>query len=427
VGRDFVVGDVVDRRYALRREIDRGGIGAVFEAEHLVTTRMVALKLLRDDFLGNPEATRRLLREAKALTLARHPNVVAALDAGTAEGGGPYLAMELVEGRTLAGILTTKGRIDATDAVLVGVQLCDAMAFAHARGVVHRDIKPSNLFVAKSERGTETVKLYDFGVAALRGDAVSPNEAKITQQGSVVGTPEYMAPEQLLGKAEVDHRADQYAIAATLYECLSGHAPYEGTYGEILLAAQTRRPAPLAERCPELPAALPLVIERALSKEPEARFPGVRELASALLDAGRPARGFTSLLGIRRDAPPPLPRSPQPEAAPVAPRGRRKHARAPYVTPVRVLRADGGSVDGRSEDISEGGMLVIAERPCQNGESVQIRFALPISGRIVTLNAVARWVRMARGTGALGLELAEPPADACREIADYVTAMGGEL
>jgi serine/threonine-protein kinase len=248
VGHDFAVGDIVDRRYALRREIDRGGIGAVFEAEHLVTTRMVALKLLRAEYLGNPEATKRLLREAKALTLARHPNVVAALDAGTTDGDRPYLAMELVEGRTIAGILTTKGRIDPIDAVLVGVQLCDAMTFAHSRGVVHRDIKPSNVFVAKSERGTETVKLFDFGVAALRGEAAAPGEAKITQQGAVIGTPEYMAPEQLLGNTEVDHRADQYAIAATLYECLSGHAPYEGSYGEILLAAQTRSPRRHAAR-----------------------------------------------------------------------------------------------------------------------------------------------------------------------------------
>ena len=425
---DYSIGQIVDRRYVLRREIDRGGIGAVYEAEHRVTRRSVAIKLLKPEYLGNPEATARLLREGKALTLARHPNVVAALDAGDVESGGPYVVTELVEGRTLAGILAARGRIDIVDSVLVGVQLCDALASAHERGVVHRDVKPSNIFVARSERGNEIVKVFDFGVAALSGEAAGPDEPKITRQGSVVGTPEYMAPEQLMGKG-VDQRADQYAIAATLYECLCGATPYEGTYGEILLAAQTREPEPLAARCPEAPAALVRAIERALSKEPERRFADARELASALIESARPTRGYTSLLGIRRVAPPPLPlRAGAGEAAPAAgPQGRRKHARAPYVTPVRLVRADGSTIDGRSEDVSEGGMLLLTERPCENAERVRIRFALPVSGKIVMLDATTRWMRMARGTGALGLEFAELTGESRSEIAQYVAAMGGEM
>src|SRR6185436_2352458 len=174
------------------------GIAAVFEAEHLFTGRSVAVKLLNGKHSGNTESRERLLREARALTLARHPNVVSVLDAGKLDDDMPYLVMELIEGRTLAGILAARQRLAVADAVRVAIQLCEALSAIHERGVVHRDIKPSNVFVARDEIGREVVKLFDFGIATLSGAAPGVADKKLTQIGAVIGTPEYMSPEQLI-------------------------------------------------------------------------------------------------------------------------------------------------------------------------------------------------------------------------------------
>lgn len=435
VFREPAVGDVIDRRYELRREIDRGGIGAVFEAYHLLTTRSVAIKMLTADHSSNSESHSRLLREAKALTMARHPNVVAVLDAGTTENDAPYLVMELIEGRTLSGILASRQRLGVSDTLQVGIQLCHALACVHERGIVHRDVKPSNLFLARNEIGEEVLKVFDFGVAALSHEAeVVAATAKLTQQGALLGTPEYMAPEQLLGRPP-DPRSDIYSIGVTLYECLTGTVPFEGNFGEILLRASTERPRPVTAHCRDLPAALSAVIDRALSKDPGHRFPDARSLARALTEASDRPFGHSSLLGIRRVVPPPLPPEARPPRAPggltppplpaVVPR--RRYARAPYVTPVSIARRDGLTIDGHSEDISEGGMLVLTEQPCNSDHTVTIRFALPGTGKLISVQASARWVRTARGTGAAGLEFQSLPEAARCAIRDYVAMMGGRI
>jgi eukaryotic-like serine/threonine-protein kinase len=472
--RDPNVGDLVDRRYALKREIDRGGIGAVFEAEHRYTGRAVAIKLLTAEHAQNPESQERLLREGRALTLARHPNVVMALDAGTTETGAPYLVMELVEGRTLAGLLTSRQRIPAVDAVRVAIQLCDALAFAHERGIVHRDIKPSNLFVCRNDVGQETVKLFDFGIASLGGESELRTQPKLTQQGSVLGTPEYMAPEQLFAKPGVDQRSDLYAVGVTLFECLCGVVPFEGNYAEVLVKVSTQGTPDLRSRCPDVAPPLAGAVQTALAKEPAQRFANAREFGRALAATIERPHAPSTLLGIRR---PPLPPAPAPgpgalsmagrlplpaitgldaaraaatnprgrprppplppvTAAPVVPAAvpaaqdaaqRRRFARAPYVTPVRIVQQDGRSIDGKSEDISEGGLLVMADRACGAAEQVEIRFALPTTGRIVGCRAIARWVRTVRGTGALGLQFQDLADEVRAGIRQYVTAMGGEL
>jgi len=222
------VGSVVDRRYRLKREIARGGAGAVFEAEHLYTSRPVAIKLLIAEQAEASESRQRLLLEARALSVARHPGIVLGLDAGETEDGTPYLVMELLEGRTLEGILAVRRRVAVADAVYIGMQLCDALAAAHERGILHRDIKPSNIFISRSESGREVTKIFDFGIARL-----PQQNLKITQQGAVLGTPEYMAPEQLLAQEDVDARCDIYALGVSLYEALAGTVPFEGNFGEV--------------------------------------------------------------------------------------------------------------------------------------------------------------------------------------------------
>jgi uncharacterized protein (TIGR02266 family) len=306
------------------------------------------------------------------------------------------------------------------------------MGAVHERGIVHRDIKPSNLFLARNEVGEEIIKLFDFGVAGLRNEVVAMPAPKLTQQGALLGTPEYMAPEQLLAKP-ADPRADIYSIGVTLYECLTGSVPFEGSFGEILLKASTEAVPALANRCSDASPALCAAIERALAKDPADRYADARAFARALQDASDQPLGQSSLLGIRRGRPPPLPpeaRAPRPLPAPglpAPPVPRRRYARAPYVTPVRIMQKDGVSVDGHSEDVSEGGMLVLTRQPCNNDQSVTIRFALPGTGRIVNLKATARWVRTARGTGAAGLEFLEMPDDIRGAIRDYVGMMGGKI
>ncbi|MEP7052571.1 MAG: serine/threonine-protein kinase, partial [Pseudomonadota bacterium] len=302
----------------MKREIARGGAGAVFEAVHLYTTRPVAIKLLIPEQLNATETRQRLLLEARALTVARHPGIVLGLDAGETDEGLPYLVMELLEGRTLEGILAVRRRIGVADAVYVGMQLCDALAAAHERGILHRDIKPSNVFISRTEAGREVTKVFDFGIAFL------PNQdQKITQQGAVLGTPEYMAPEQLLARDNVDARCDIYALGVSLYEALAGVVPFEGNFGEVLLKVSTQAMPSLVARVAQVPIELEQVIEKALARDPEDRFPTMRAFAEALSRVPTGDAQVSSLLGIRAGAPPVLPtlpmRSLQRGAVPPAP------------------------------------------------------------------------------------------------------------
>ncbi len=434
------IGATIDRRYLLKREIARGGAGAVFEAEHVYTKRSVALKLLVPEQRSSPEPRARLLREALALSAARHPGVVSALDAGETEDGTPYLVLELLEGRTLEGILAVRRRIAMAEAAWLGAALCDALAAAHRVGIIHRDIKPGNVFVARDEQGREVVKLFDFGVASI------PSESnKLTQVGGLLGTPEYMAPEQLLAR-DVDARTDLYALGVTLYECLTGAVPFEGNFGEVLLKVSTEPLPPLRKKVPEVSPEFAAAVERALSKEPEARYPDAPSFAAALRKAA-PVVAAGSLLGIRQ-GPPPMPvrgvasasspaaepgsratpAAPKPASAPVPPplpATRRRFPRAPYVTPVRIYHGD-KVLDGRSEDLSVGGLLVLAPQAFEQAEMVRVRFALPMTGKVIELAATARWVKAVRATGAVGLQFSALPAEAHEVIDRYVTMMGGE-
>jgi len=432
------IGTTVDRRYLLKREIARGGAGAVFEAEHIYTKRSVALKLLLPEQRAAPEPRARLLREALALSAARHPGVVAALDAGETDDGTPYLVLELLEGRSLEGILAVRRRIGAAEVAWVGAAVCEALAAAHRRGIIHRDIKPSNVFVARDEQGREVVKVFDFGVARVPAE-----KNKLTQDGALLGTPEYMAPEQLLAR-EVDGRTDLYAVGVTLYECLAGVVPFEGNFGEVLLKASTEAVPPLHKRVPELTPEFAAVVERALAREPDARFPDALAFAQALRKAA-PASAPGSLLGIRQ-GPPPIPPRPGaavatvatepartsmpgvPRPAPVPPPlppTRRRFPRAPYVTPVRIVH-DQLVLEGRSEDVSVGGLLVLAPQAFEQAQLVKVRFALPTTGRVIEIGATARWVKAAGIRGAVGLQFSALPADAHEVIDRYVTMMGGE-
>ncbi len=407
-------GERVDARYELRRELGRGGICTVYEALHAYTGRRVAVKLLNPEYAGNPDARTRLLREARALGALRHPNVIDILDAGLS-GDRPYVVTELLEGRTLEGLLAARQRLPVADAVAVVSQVLDGLSAAHAVGVVHRDVKPSNVLLVRGPTGDDLVRLLDFGIARVPPE---PGAAKLTAVETVLGTPEYMAPEQLLGRGDIDARADVYAAGVTLYECLAGTVPRVGTFQEVLVSLATA-PTPPSVRSvrPEVPAALAAVIDRCLARDPTARYADGADMGRALAATALGARHTRLMENIVPDA----------RAGDDTGAARRRYPRAPYSTPVRLV-LEGGVVDGRAEDISVGGMLVITPGAVPVGAAAQVRFALPTTGAMVTCAAEVRWVRQkagrAGGARAVGVEFVAPDDEVRAQLARYVALMG---
>lgn len=383
----------------IRRLIAETGLGAVYEARHRYTDRTVAIKRTRAGLASAPRVRERLLREARFLGGARHPGIVAVLDAGESPEGSPYMVMEMLEGRTLDGLLATRGALSVEEAVRIGSGVCEALAYAHARGVVHRDIKPSNVFLPP-EGVQGPVKVIDFGIASV---GVADASKKLTLADEILGTAEYMAPEQLLMEA-TDHRCDLYAVGVTLFECLTGEVPFPGSYPEVLVEVSTSKEAPSPRQIrPAIPEAVAEVVTRALARSPGDRFQ----------DAVSFARALEAALGQAAPAP-----------AGLAGQQRRRFRRAAYVTPIRVFGAQ-AVFDGRSEDISEGGLLLLGPQILQHDTPVRVRFASPLTGAIVTVAAMARWVRSARGgKGAIGVEFAAIEDSLRAEIARYVVLVG---
>ncbi len=404
---------VVDGRYRVIREIARGGVCTVFEATHTVMGRQVALKMLSKERRADPVAKERLLREARMLGAVAHPNLVLGLDAGVTREGEPYLVMELLQGRTLSGLLAARQQLGVRRTIQLGRALAAPLTATHQRGYVHRDLKPANVVIALSDSGEEVVKLLDFGIAREEH-----KERSLTIEGELIGTPEYMAPEQLMAE-EVDHRCDIYALGVTLYECLSGKVPFTGKFGEVLLKVSTSTPPPLSEAVPDVPAELARIIDKALARDRRDRYQSAGELAEALAKVERTLLGSneTSLRGAAQAAH---------DATALDGAQRRRFRRAPYVTPVRVIRPTGQTEDGRSEDLSEGGLLVLLESPSNREETVRVRFALPTTGRIIEVPAIAKWVRKVRDHGAVGLEFSELPESARNGIRQYVALMQGQ-
>jgi len=415
------LGAVVGERYALRRVLGRGAAAVVYAAEHVRVRRPVALKLPLTDPDQREMLSARLRRETDALARVRHPAIVDVIDAGESDGL-PFLVMELLEGRTLSGLIAARGRLQADEVVKVGVVLAEGLAAVHACGLAHRDVKPANVLVTRSP--VDQVHLCDFGVARALGPAALEG-GKLTQSGAIVGTPEYMAMEALIASDEADHRVDVYALGVMLFECLTGAVPFEGSLAQILQRATAARPPRVSDVRSDVPAALSALVARCLEHDPAARFATMLEVAAALRAC---MHGATHAIDLLRA---------EPDAATAAPPGvavanvatpsftaRREHARAPYMTVSSLQRQGEPARTARIEDISEGGVLLISEQTYTLGEIVRLRFSLPISGRVITLPATVRWTRKARTGPATGVGFTEL-ADAARaEIRQYVALMG---
>jgi serine/threonine protein kinase len=254
--------------------IGSGATGIVFRAEDTTLRRVVALKVLRPAIAANVESRRRFLREARATAAFDHDNILTIHQVGE-DHGVPWLAMKLLRGPSLKDRLGSGNDTLPTDQVLrIGAEVADALAVAHAGGLVHRDIKPSNILL---EEGTERVKLIDFGLALVNDD-----EGQLTRTGCVVGTPAYMAPEQADGLS-VDHRSDLYALGCVLYRCCTGRLPFEGqTFIQVFYAQRTKDAIPPRELVPTIAPELNDLIMKLIAKEAADRPQSALEVRDAL-------------------------------------------------------------------------------------------------------------------------------------------------
>ena len=230
---DARIGTVIDGRYRVMSLIAKGGMGAIYEAEHMALGKIVAQKVILPEYAGNGEVRARFEREAMASSKLHHPNVVSSLDFGSLEDGSAYLVMERVPGYALSEMLE-HGSISYRRAVHIATQIADALVAAHAEGIIHRDLKPDNVMLVPRDDGTDLVKVLDFGIARVSSDDYkSTPGAGLTQVGTIVGTPGYMSLEQALGE-RVDVRTDLYALGVMLWEMITGKALFEGELSEII-------------------------------------------------------------------------------------------------------------------------------------------------------------------------------------------------
>ena len=267
-------------RYEIVDLLGEGSMGEVYRARDLRLGRDVALKVLRPELAADPERLGRFEREARAASALNHPNVVSLFDVGEHEGA-PYLVTELLEGETLRD-RCGRGRIPLSEALSIAAQIVEGLDAAHSKGIVHRDLKPENVFLLPGGR----VKVLDFGLAKLLEgeDGTGPGEnIVVTTAGTVLGTVEYMAPEQMRGQA-ADHRADLYSLGAVIFEMLAGHTPFQRkTSTETFQAILEEDPPALSKSGVKVPSGIEAALRRSLAKRPEERFASATEFGAALI------------------------------------------------------------------------------------------------------------------------------------------------
>jgi serine/threonine-protein kinase len=274
-------GQVLLGKYIVLGGLGAGSMGTVYEAENLSVGRHVALKILNPQFASNHEAALRFQREARAAAKIGHPNIVDILDMGRTDEGLPFIVMEFLEGRDLYNVLSDGVPLILARAVDIAIQVLEALGAAHAAGIVHRDIKPENVFLTQRGSRSEFVKLLDFGIAKFQ-DA-SEGSRRMTVDGTTLGTPMYMSPEQARGRPDIDARTDIYSVGVLLFEMLSGRPPYPGdNYNQIIVTIATEDAPSLLLAAPWIPGDLVEVVDRARACAREERFQSAAEFISAL-------------------------------------------------------------------------------------------------------------------------------------------------
>lgn len=280
-------GDLLAGKYRVERVLGSGGMGVVVAAVHEQLEQRVALKFVREEALDNQDAVQRFLREARASVKLKSEYAARVIDVGTLESGAPYMVMEYLEGSDLAAVLEEHGALSVESAVEWIVQACEAIAEAHAMGIIHRDIKPQNLFLARTVGGQAKVKVLDFGVS--KSMTASGGVGGLTQTRAMLGSPLYMSPEQMRSSRDVDARSDVWALGVVLYELLTRRWPFEAeSMPELCLKVVSDPPLPITAYR-DVPPLLVEVIAKCLEKDPLKRYANAAELAAALEPLAPPA------------------------------------------------------------------------------------------------------------------------------------------
>ena len=280
-----VVGAEIAGKYRVEGVLGQGGMGAVYVARNVMTGKRVAIKWLLPEHAAS-NTRERLLREAQIASSIDHPNVVDIYDVGEHQGG-LFLVMEYLRGKPLSDLLAERGRMDPDELIATLVPAMRGVHAAHMAGVIHRDLKPENIILSESD-GQIVPKVVDFGVSKMIGASSVPN-ASLTRTGALVGTPHYMALEQVDGSNDIDARTDVYAFGVLLYRALTGHYPFDGTsLGEVILKIGTKDAVPMRMLRPDLPPALDSVVLRALSRDRGKRFQDLEDLARSLVQFTTP-------------------------------------------------------------------------------------------------------------------------------------------
>ncbi len=270
------MGAVLLGKYRIESLIAEGGMGRVVRAQHVQLDQAVAIKVLLPEMVANPAIVQRFLREAQAAVKLRGEHVCRVIDVGKLADGTPYMVMEFLDGADLGAILKHYGRQDPQISVDMMLQACEGLAEAHQLGIIHRDVKPSNFFITRRPDGSPLLKILDFGIAS----APMGVESELTRTQAVIGTPSYMAPEQMRSARSADPRSDLWAMGVVMYQMVSGSRPFDSdSYSELCLKVGMDPTPPLAV---PLPDGLGAVILRCLEKAPEARYQNAAELAWAL-------------------------------------------------------------------------------------------------------------------------------------------------
>lgn len=312
IGKDPLIGMVIQDRYRIESLVAKGSMGVIYKATQQSIGRDVAIKVMHGYLVSDEESMKRYHKEAKAASRLNHPNITTVYDFGVLASGQPYIVMDLLQGKALSDILQQRGQLTPNQTMMVMNQVCQALTEAHARGVVHRDIKPENIVIEELPDGRNIhIKVVDFGIATFAADG-EDTIGKITKTGTVCGSPFYMSPEQCDG-GKVDKRSDLYSLGIVLFECLTGKVPFDSKDIYQVLTMQVKDPPPRLKKVrPDLQFSdeIELVVNKALAKEPDARYQTAQEFWAELANAGgikvgRKPEPTSSIMRPNLQAPPP--------------------------------------------------------------------------------------------------------------------------
>jgi serine/threonine-protein kinase len=295
---ESLVGSVLAGRYRIERLLGSGGMGSVYRAEHVLMRKACAVKVLHREMTQVKEVVARFEREAVAAARIEHPNVAAATDFGQLENGSFYLVLEFIEGKSLSQLIAEARTLPEERALLIARQICEALAAAHASGIVHRDLKPDNVMLVTKDGSSDFVKVLDFGIAKVTLEESTTTQQALTRLNTVMGTPEYMAPEQARGEA-VDQRADLYTVGAIVYEMLAGTSPFRHEEFVVVLTKKlTEDPPPLPEQVSQATRDLVLqLLQRSPADRPETAADVVAMIDGILGYSPAPATAFAPVSG----------------------------------------------------------------------------------------------------------------------------------